>query len=193
MTHPFFRTEYELPYDEDIAAIVNQRRMRASPSTTGRSTPPPLPTGASPTTAPPATSSAKRPRTAGSGNGTKKRGKSQSKLAGLVGGDSDSSALTQESGDEGQPETPRDSVITATEDGDEDEDEEATTEMREPSRMSSLDEYSCLSSNGSTSAAPSVSPRPTRGRPAKGGTRGGRGRGAGRGTAGTRSTKKRKR
>ena len=39
-------------------------------------------------------------------------------MAGLVGGDSDSSALTQESGDEaGVPETPMESVVTGTDAG----------------------------------------------------------------------------
>lgn len=53
-------------------------------------------------------------------------------MAGLVGGDSDSSALTQESGDEGVAETPRESVVTGTDAGTE-EPEEEDTEMREPS------------------------------------------------------------
>ena len=50
-------------------------------------------------------------------------------MAGLVSGDSDSSALTQESGDEGVVITPRDSVLTGTDAGtdyDEDGDQEAT-------------------------------------------------------------------
>lgn len=61
----------------------------------------------------------------------RKRGKSKLDLAGLIGGDSDSSALTQESGDEGIPPTPRDSA-TITEGGTEyggDED----TEMHDAS------------------------------------------------------------
>jgi len=46
-------------------------------------------------------------------------------MAGLVSGDSDSSALTQESGDEGAAFTPRDSVLTGTDVGtDYDEDGE---------------------------------------------------------------------
>ena len=55
------------------------------------------------------------------GGGSRKRGKytkSKLNLAGLVGGDSDSSALTQESGDEaGVPETPMESVVTGTDAG----------------------------------------------------------------------------
>ena len=99
-THPFFRAEFQLPYDDEIEAILSERRMRSTasaPSTPAASSPPPPP--------------AKRQKT------SKKRGKSQSKLAGLVGGDSDSSALTQESGDEALPETPKDSVITGTDAG----------------------------------------------------------------------------
>lgn len=38
-------------------------------------------------------------------------------MAGLVGGDSDSSALTQESGDESVAPTPRGSVVTGTDAG----------------------------------------------------------------------------
>lgn len=66
----------------------------------------------------------------------RKRGKntrSKLNLAGLVGGDSDSSALTQESGDEGAvAETPRESVVTGTDGGTEYAEDE-DTEMREPS------------------------------------------------------------
>ena len=66
----------------------------------------------------------------------RKRGKntrSKLNLAGLVAGDSDSSALTQESGDEGAvAETPRESVVTGTDGGTEYAEDE-DTEMREPS------------------------------------------------------------
>ncbi|EAU86071.1 hypothetical protein CC1G_07150 [Coprinopsis cinerea okayama7 len=159
--HPFFRREFELPYDDDIEALVAERRMRATPSapSTPPSSPPPQPT------------SSKRPKT------TKKRGKSKVQMAGLVGGDSDSSALTQESGDEGLPETPRDSVITGTDGGTEYGDDE-DVEMQD----------------ASASAPPrrSTSPKPTRGRPKGGSTRGRKG--GTRGTGSTRGTaKKRKR
>lgn len=63
-----------------------------------------------------------------------KNTRSKLNLAGLVAGDSDSSALTQESGDEGGPvaETPRESVVTGTDAGTEyAEDEDA--DMREAS------------------------------------------------------------
>jgi MRG-binding protein len=52
-------------------------------------------------------------------------------MAGLVGGDSDSSALTLESGDEGLPPTPRESVVTGTDGGTDFVEEDV--EMREPS------------------------------------------------------------
>ncbi|KAJ7175909.1 chromatin modification-related protein EAF7-domain-containing protein [Mycena filopes] len=112
--HPFFREEYALPYDAKIEEMIAQRRMRDTPSPVSPSpSPQPVPAG----------------RTTRAG---RKRGKSKLDLAGLVGGDSDSSALTQESGDEGMlPPTPRDSV-TITEGGTEyggDED----TEMRDVS------------------------------------------------------------
>jgi len=53
-------------------------------------------------------------------------------MAGLVGGDSDSSALTQESGDEGVPLTPRDTPVTGTDAGT-DYAEDEDTEMRDAS------------------------------------------------------------
>jgi MRG-binding protein len=48
-------------------------------------------------------------------------------MAGLVGGDSDSSALTQESGDEGTVPNARASVMTGTEGGTDAEDDEDET------------------------------------------------------------------
>ncbi|KAF7346367.1 hypothetical protein MSAN_01864600 [Mycena sanguinolenta] len=111
--HPFFRDEYTLPYDSKFEEIISQRRVRDTPS--------PVSIAPSPQ---PVTSGRTRASRA-------KRGKSKLDLAGLVGGDSDSSALTQESGDEGIPPTPRDSV-TITEGGTEyggDDD----TEMRDVS------------------------------------------------------------
>ncbi|KAJ6613304.1 hypothetical protein B0H10DRAFT_2222347 [Mycena sp. CBHHK59/15] len=111
--HPFFREEYSLPYDAKIEEIIAQRRMRDTPS----------PISPSPSPQP----------VIGRTRAGRKRGKSKLDLAGLIGGDSDSSALTQESGDEGiVPPTPRESVTTVTEAGTEyggDED----TEMRDPS------------------------------------------------------------
>ncbi|KAK2465342.1 hypothetical protein APHAL10511_002696 [Amanita phalloides] len=145
--HPFFREEFTLPYDE-FESIIAQRRLRATVSAPSSPAPAPLP----------------KKRTA------RKRGKSKLDLAGLVGGDSDSSALTQESGDEHTAETPRGSVVTGTDAGT-DYAEEEDVEMREPSP---------------------ASPKPTRGR-----GKGARGRGAGRGrgaaAGSTRGAKKKKR
>ncbi|KAH6908005.1 hypothetical protein BKA70DRAFT_1372076 [Coprinopsis sp. MPI-PUGE-AT-0042] len=156
--HPYFRAEFQLPYDSDILAMLNEKRMRSSDSA------PSTPSEASPTYTPPTTRRQKV---------SKKRGKSQSKLAGLVGGDSDSSALTQESGDEVQAETPRESVVTGTDGGTEDGEEE-DVEMQEAAASSSRR---------------SASPKPTRGR-----TKGARGKKGARGGASTRAAaKKRKR
>ncbi|KAG6864494.1 hypothetical protein C0991_009112 [Blastosporella zonata] len=143
--HPFFREEFALPYDESIETMIAERRMRAtaSPPSSPVASPPSPPRG-------------------------KKRGRTKLSMAGLVGGDSDSSALTQESGDEGDggASSPRaSSVVTGTDPGTgTDHVEEEDSEMREPS------------------IAPSTSPKPTRGRgkyTKKGAV--GRGRGGGRG------------
>jgi hypothetical protein len=56
-------------------------------------------------------------------------------MAGLVGGDSDSSALTQESGDEGTAVTPRDSVITGTDAGTESEEDHADVQEASPGKV----------------------------------------------------------
>jgi MRG-binding protein len=54
-------------------------------------------------------------------------------MAGLVGGDSDSSALTQESGDEGTTGTGRHGSVATGTDGGTDYAEEEDIEMHEPS------------------------------------------------------------
>lgn len=143
MAHPFFREEFSLPYD-DFEPIIAQRRMRATaslPSSPAASPAATLPGSAAPSPRPAAaptsasSTAAGTKRAAGGGTGRKRGKNTRSKLnlAGLVGGDSDSSALTMESGDEGgEPETPRESVVTGTDAGTEyAEDEDA--EMREPS------------------------------------------------------------
>jgi MRG-binding protein len=129
--HPFFREEFSLPFDEAFEAIISQRRMRATVSA-------PSSPAASPISIPPApiASTSASSSTNKRGDGSRKRGKytkSKLNLAGLVGGDSDSSALTQESGDEvGAPQTPMESVVTGTDAGtDYAEDEDA--DMRDPS------------------------------------------------------------
>lgn len=80
----------------------------------------------------------KKGRSKGKGRGvtTTRRGKSKLDLAGLVGGDSDSSALTQESGDEGGhvASTPRESVVTGTDAGtDYAEGDDVDVEIHDPS------------------------------------------------------------
>ncbi|KAJ7069732.1 hypothetical protein C8F01DRAFT_1113761 [Mycena amicta] len=108
--------DYSIPYDSRVEEIIAQRRLRDTPSPFS-----PIPSP-KPAVAPP-------PRRVGR---PRKRGKSKLDMAGLVGGDSDSSALTQESGDElAHSPTPRDSA-TVTEGGTEyggDED----VEMRDAS------------------------------------------------------------
>ncbi|KAG1746022.1 uncharacterized protein EDB91DRAFT_1120266 [Suillus paluster] len=82
----------------DLDALETARRIRATASLAS-STPAPSPRQPS---------KSKKTKTT-------KRSKSKADMAGLVGGDSDSSALTQESGDEGAGITP--SVITGTDAG----------------------------------------------------------------------------
>ncbi|KAJ7250830.1 chromatin modification-related protein EAF7-domain-containing protein [Mycena haematopus] len=118
--HPFFRDEYTLPYDAKVEEIISQRRVRDTPS----------PVSPAPSPQPVVVGRTRASRA--------KRGKSKLDLAGLVGGDSDSSALTQESGDEGIPPTPRDSA-TITEGGTEyggDEDVEMLDVSPDPSATS---------------------------------------------------------
>lgn len=105
--HSFFREEYSFPPDETLDSLVATRRIRATASIPS-STPAPSPRQPSKT----------KPK-------APKRHKNKADMAGLVSGDSDSSALTQESGDEGAAFTPRDSVLTGTDVGtDYDEDGE---------------------------------------------------------------------
>src|ERR1700722_17879436 len=101
--HPFFRQEYTLPSDESFEALVSPRRIRAT---------------ASPPSSP-ALSSPGRP-----GHRKTRRGRSKADMAGLVGGDSDSSALTQESGDEGEALNTRGSGMDGGTDSEEEEDDE---------------------------------------------------------------------
>ncbi|KAH7922938.1 hypothetical protein BV22DRAFT_1106330 [Leucogyrophana mollusca] len=112
--HPFFRDEFSLPLDDSFESLVSARRMRATASLPS-STPAPSP----------------RQRSKGRKGKALKRGKTKRDMAGLVGGDSDSSALTQESGDEGAAFTPRDSVMTGTDGGTDyaDEDDPEVQEM----------------------------------------------------------------
>lgn len=88
--HPYFRAEYALPVDDpDICALISRRRMRASASAASSSpAPSPVP---------------EKPAPSGRGSRRKKNQAQLKNMAGLVAGDSDSSALTQESGDESAP------------------------------------------------------------------------------------------
>lgn len=152
--HPFFM-EFSLPYDE-FESLFAQRRIRETASLPSSPAPIPAPVegGARPATThtasrrPSVSSSLAAPFMAGTTTRAAKRkiGRSRLNLAGLVGGDSDSSALTLESGDEGGEEgggggvgTPKESIVTGgtgtgtdadgrTEDGDEED-----VEMREAS------------------------------------------------------------
>ncbi|OCH89901.1 hypothetical protein OBBRIDRAFT_888069 [Obba rivulosa] len=151
--HPYFRYEFTLPQDEAMDALISKRRMRATAS---------LPSSS------PAPSPIHPPPKPVRGRG---RARSQLKnMAGLVGGDSDSSALTQESGDESPL---RESVATGTDAATEDGDEEFTEAP-------------------DASPVASVSSR-ARGKATKATRRGGAGgRGRGGSTAGARGTKKKK-
>lgn len=142
--HPHFHKEYALPMDEGVDALVVARRMRITPSiaSSSRSA---SPTRTSPAVAEKEAVSAPAPSTTGGtgrgrgGRRGKGRGRGTDKtkgrvdMAGLVAGDSDSSALTQESGDEGPPATPRESA-TGTDGGTEyaDDDEVEVQEVQQP-------------------------------------------------------------
>ncbi|KAF9013246.1 hypothetical protein BDQ17DRAFT_1343050 [Cyathus striatus] len=147
--HAFFRQEFSLPYfDPTIQSLLDARRLRDSVSVA--STPPATPTPG-------------------------RKRKSKADMAGLVAGDSDSSALTQESADEGGVGI-EGSVVTGT-DGGEDSVEDEDVDMRDPSPEP-------------VEEPPSEQPMPRRrGRPPK---NRGRGRGAAPAPA-TRGAKKRKR
>jgi MRG-binding protein len=129
--HPFFREEFSLPFDEAFETIISQRRMRATMSAPSSPAASPIPIPLAPMGSTGAPSSTNK-----RGGGSRKRGKytkSKLNLAGLVGGDSDSSALTQESGDEVvAPETPMESVVTGTDAGT-DYAEDEDVEMHDPS------------------------------------------------------------
>ncbi|KAG9315704.1 chromatin modification-related protein EAF7-domain-containing protein [Chiua virens] len=98
--HPFFRDEFALPMDESFESLVAARRVSATASIPS-STPAPSP---------------RQPSGKMRKSKAPKRSKNKADMAGLVGGDSDSSALTQESGDE-VAFTPRESVMTGTDAG----------------------------------------------------------------------------
>jgi MRG-binding protein len=107
--HPYFRKEFALPYDEALDTIISSRRVRDSASTTSSSPSPP----------PPPSNKGRRGGRRGRGGGAPARPMSH------VTAESDSSALTLESGDESVAPTPKGSVNTGTDAGtDYGEDEE---------------------------------------------------------------------
>lgn len=111
LNHPHFRSEYALPADDHAyEVLIAPRRVRATPS------PPSSPPAYVP--APPSPVVRKRGRPRGDGKARAKRGVSKAEMAGLVGGDSDSSALTQESADEGGADA-KDEEASGTEGGSE--------------------------------------------------------------------------
>lgn len=163
--HPFFRKEFVLPYDESLDSIISSRRVRvsSSPSSSSPSPPPPRPQAKG------RRGGGRRGRGGGGGGG----GTPAVRPTSHVTAESDSSALTMESGDESVAvaPTPKESVNTGTDAGtDYGEDEEVEV---------------------------TASPAPPSAKTARGGRgRGGRGRGArarGRGADSTRGVKKRKR
>lgn len=97
--HPYFRAEYNLPEDPSIEDMISRRRMRASASVASTSPAPSLvPEKPAPST-----------------RGSKRKKVQLKNMAGLVAGDSDSSALTQESGDESLAPTPTTNPDAGTE------------------------------------------------------------------------------
>jgi len=152
--HPYFRKEFALPYDDALDSIISSRRVRDSDSTTSSSPSPP----------PPPPPSKRRGGRRGRGGGAAVRPTSH------VTAESDSSALTLESGDESVAPTPKGSVNTGTDAGtDYGEDEEVEV---------------------------AASPAPPSAKPVRGRGRGGRGRGSrgrARGTESARGIRKRKR
>lgn len=132
--HPFFRDEYSLPNEETFNNFVSERRIRATASLAS-STPAPSP---------------RQPSKSKKAKITK-RSKSKADMAGLVGGDSDSSALTQESGDEGAMFTP--SVVTGTDAGTDSEEDHPDVQEASPGKVVLLPPYPRLMYSGQPKAA----------------------------------------
>jgi MRG-binding protein len=151
--HPYFRKEFVLPYDEALDSIISSRRVRSSTSSSSSPSPPPPTKG-------------RRGARRGRGTATVVT----RPPASHVSAESDSSALTLESGDESVAPTPKGSVNTGS-DGGTDYGEDEDVEV-------------------------AASPAPPSAKPVRGRGRGWRGRGArarGRGADSTRGVKKRKR
>ncbi|KAI0304501.1 chromatin modification-related protein EAF7-domain-containing protein [Multifurca ochricompacta] len=147
--HPYFRKEFALPYDEALDSIVSSRRVRDSASSTSSSpSPPPPPI---------------------KGRRGRRRGRGSARPTAQINAESDSSALTLESGDESVAPTPKESVNTGTDPGTDYGDDEDVE----------------------VAASPALSAKPGRGRGRGGRARGTRGRG--RGAESARGIRKRKR
>jgi len=154
--HPFFRSEFALPADPFIESLIVTRRMRTTAS-------PP----SSPEPAAPQGQKRKKPATP---RGRKRGTSKAADLAGLVSGDSDSSALTQDSdAEEPPPQTPserRASVVTGTDGGTEeaqDEEEDRGAEATpEPSETSKPKRGRKSGVGGRGRAASTAAGRPTR-------------------------------
>ncbi|TFK52623.1 hypothetical protein OE88DRAFT_1428051 [Heliocybe sulcata] len=150
--HPHFRQEYSLPPDPTMENLIATRRMRSSDS---------LPSSPPAPSPPPATRGkrgAARKRAKRGGKGKKRRN-----AGGLVGGASDSSALTEDSGDESIVPTPRESVITGTDAGSdvdmaEDEDDEEREASAEPASRSTRKTANKKRGTGRTRAASTSRP-----------------------------------
>jgi MRG-binding protein len=106
--NPFFREEFALPYEEAYENVKAQRRMRETPS------PPSSP----------------EPQSKARGKKRTRR-LEKDETAGLVGGDSDSSALTQDSADEAVG-TPQEEAGSATEGEDVGEDDDIDMDNPSP-------------------------------------------------------------
>lgn len=109
MAHPFFRDEFSLPPEPSFEGIISSRRVNTAPS-------PPSSPETSAAASPAMRVKLSRPK--------KRNEKSKASMAGLVGGESDSSDLTDSGEDDHAP-----SVVTATDggetvDGDPEEDAE---------------------------------------------------------------------
>ena len=178
--HPYFRKEFALPYDEALDSIISSRRVRDSTSPTSSSSSPSPPP-------PPPTKGRRGARRGGRGAGG--GGGPARPPASHVTAESDSSALTMESGDESVAPTPKGSANSGSDAGtDYGEDEDVEVTASPGTWLLYLLAFFVLSLF--PSAPPSAKPvRGGRGR----GWRGRAARARGRGADSTRGVKKRKR
>jgi hypothetical protein len=120
-------------HDETFETLLASRRLRATASAASTPTHPDSPISAEKPSMAALVGGGSAIAAATVSGGGKGRSRDRGKMAGLVAGDSDSSALTQESGDESvPPPSPKESVHTGTDAGT-DEVEDEDVEMVEPS------------------------------------------------------------